>query len=132
LGFHALRPREFVSLLLTGQWRDAARGERIITENRPVERLSIPISGRVDVSRAGETLGSFAPGQMVGLALAVTGEAASFDAAFSEPGRYMSWPLSTLRTFLDKRPELRVALQRLAGHDLAMKVERLVPHGTQA
>ena len=64
-------------------------------------------------------------------ALAVPGEAASFDAAFSQPGRYMSWPLSTLRTFLDKRPELRVALQRLAGHDLAMKVEQLVPRGTR-
>ena len=125
LGFKALRPREFVSLLLTGQWSDAAPGDRIITKDQPVDRLSIPISGRVEVSRGGEPIGSFAPGQMIGLALAVTGEAASFDAAFSQPGRYMSWPLPTLRTFLDKRPELRVALQRLAGHDLAMKVGRL-------
>ena len=39
----------------------------------------------------------------------------------------MSWPLSSLRKFLDKRPELRIALQRLASHDLATKVERLVP-----
>ena len=127
MGFQSLRPREFVSLLLTGQWRDAARGERIITHDEPIERLSIPISGTVEASRNGEPLGKFEPGQMVGLALAVTGEAASFDAAFSQPGRYMSWPLSTLRTFLDKRPELRVALQRLAGQDLATKVERLVP-----
>ena len=127
LGFRALRPREFVSLLLAGQWRDAASGDRIITHDQPIDRLSIPISGRVEVSRQGESLGSFAPGQMIGLALAVTGEPASFDAAFSAPGRYMSWPLPVLRTFLDKRPELRVALQRLAGHDLAMKVERLVP-----
>jgi len=126
LGFQTLRPREFVSLLLAGQWRDAARGDRIITHDEPVERLSIPISGVVEASRNGEHIGSFAPGQMVGLAIAVTGEAASFDAAFSQPGRYMSWPLATLRTFLDKRPELRVALQRLAGQDLATKVERLV------
>ena len=132
MGFQTLRPREFVSLLLTGQWRDATPGERIVTQHEPVDRLSIPISGRVDVSREGEPLGSFAPGQMIGLALAVTGEAASFDATFGEPGRYMSWPLPALRSFLDKRPELRVALQRLAGQDLAMKVERLVPRGTQA
>jgi hypothetical protein len=32
-----------------------------------------------------------------------------------------------LSKFLDKRPELRVALQRLANHDLAAKVERLMP-----
>jgi hypothetical protein len=29
LGFSALRPREFVSLLLAGEWRDAARGDHI-------------------------------------------------------------------------------------------------------
>src|SRR5688572_26450954 len=127
LGFKALRPREFVSLVLAGQWRDAAAGERIITHDQPVDRLSIPISGRVEVSRQDQRLGSFAPGQIVGLALTMTGDPASFDAAFSEPGRYMSWPLPTLRKFLDKRPELRLALQRLAGHDLAMKIERLVP-----
>jgi hypothetical protein len=89
-GFQALRPREFVSLLLTGQWRDAAPGERIITHDEPVDRLSVPISGRVEVSRQGQRLGSFAPGQIVGLALTMTGDAASFDAAFSEPGRYMT------------------------------------------
>ena len=125
LGFKALRPREFVSLLLTGQWRDAAPGDRIITQDQPIDRLSIPISGRVEVKRQGEPLGNYAPGQMSGLALAVTGEAATFDAAFSAPGRYMSWPLPALRTFLDKKPELRVALQRLAGQDLATKLGRL-------
>jgi hypothetical protein len=131
-GFRALRPREFVSLLLAGEWHDAARGDRIIVQDQGVERISIPISGSVEVKRDGKTLGSFTPGQIIGLALAVTGEAASFDAVFREPGRYMSWPLASLRQFLDKRPELRVALQRLASHDLATKVERLVPRGSPA
>jgi hypothetical protein len=117
-GFHALRPREFVSLLLAGEWRDAAPGERLVEQGRTVERISIPISGTVE------------PGQVIGLALALNDDAAAFDAAFSEPGRYMSWPLPSLRKFLDRRPELRIALQRLAGHDLAAKVERLMPQGT--
>lgn len=127
LGFRALRPREFVSLLLAGQWRDAARGDRIIAQGRAVDQISIPISGRVEVSRGDQRIGSFPPGQIVGLALAVTGEASSFDAKFIEPGRYMTWPLASLRRFLDKRPELRVALQRLSSQDLATKVERLMP-----
>ena len=132
LGFRELRPREFVSLLLAGQWRDAARGERILREGEPVERLSIPISGIVDVSRNGAHLGHLGPGQIAGLALAVTGEPSVLDATFTEPGRYMSWPLASLRTFLERRPELRIALQRLASHDLAAKVERLVPHDAPA
>jgi CRP-like cAMP-binding protein len=127
MGFKALRPREFVSLLLAGEWRSAARGDRVVTQGQSVDRISIPISGRVEVSRDGQPLGGLAPGQVIGLALAVTDEASSFDATFSEPGRYMSWPLRSLRTFLDKRPELRVALQRLASHDLATKLERLMP-----
>jgi CRP-like cAMP-binding protein len=127
LGFHALRPREFVSLLLAGEWRDGARGDRIIERGRKVERIAIPISGMVEIARGGERLGAFEPGHVIGLALAVNDDAATFDAAFSEPGRYMSWPLPSLRKFLDRRPELRVALQRLASHDLAAKLERLIP-----
>ena len=130
LGFQALRPREFVSLLLAGEWRDAAAGERIVTQSQPVERISIPISGVIEARRRGQKLGSFEPGQVVGLATAVMGEPSSFDAVFSESGRYMSWPVPTLRRFLDKRPELRVALQRLASKDLAAKVERLMPPET--
>jgi CRP-like cAMP-binding protein len=132
LGFSALRPREFVSLLLAGEWRDAARGDHIVTHGQAVDRISIPISGTVEVSRKGQPLGHFAAGQIIGLAVAVTGEPSSFDAAFTEPGRYMSWPLPSLSKFLDKRPELRVALQRLASHDLAAKVERLMPRDAPA
>jgi hypothetical protein len=44
----------------------------------------------------------------------------------------MSWPLADMRKFLDKRPELRVALQRLASHDLAAKVARLMPSDAPA
>jgi hypothetical protein len=127
LGFQSLRPREFVALLLAGEWRNAARGDRLITHGQPVHRLSIPISGNVEVSRDGERLGELTPGHIVGLALAVTGEPPSFDAIFAAPGRYMSWPLTSLKKFLDRRPELRIALQRLASHDLATKVERLMP-----
>jgi hypothetical protein len=38
----------------------------------------------------------------------------------------MCWRLHDLRTFLDGRPDLRVALQALVSRDLASKVEQLV------
>lgn len=132
LGFRALRPREFVSLLLAGEWRNSARGDRIITHGQPVDRLCIPISGSIEVSRNGQRLGELPPGRIVGLAVAVTGEAPAFDATFTEPGRYMSWALPSLRKFLDRRPELRSALQQLASHDLATKIERLMPRDAPA
>jgi hypothetical protein len=49
------------------------------------------------------------------------------EATFTEPARYMSWPLQSLRAFMDKRPDLRVALQALVSRDLAGKVEGLLP-----
>jgi CRP-like cAMP-binding protein len=125
LGFRSLRPREFVSLMLAGEWRDAVAGERLLTEGQPVTSLCIAISGTLEVRRQAEYLGRLEPGQIIGSTLALTGSPSPFDAAFRGPARYMRWPLSSLRVFLDRRPELRVTLQGLMNRDLAGKVERL-------
>jgi hypothetical protein len=45
---------------------------------------------------------------------------------FTEPARYMRWSLPSLRSFMDKRPDLRIVLQGLVNRDLAGKVERLL------
>ena len=66
------------------------------------------------------------PGHLVGSSLALTGLPSPVDATFTEPARYMSWPLSSLRAFVDKRPEMRVTLQGLVSRDLAGKMERLL------
>ena len=125
LGFRSLRPRDFVSLTLAGEWKDGVAGDKVLTEGQPVASICIPISGTLEVHRRGEYLGRLNPGQIVGSGLAVTGGTSPVDAAFSGPARYMRWPLSSIRTFLDKRPELRVAIQALVNRDLAGKVERL-------
>jgi hypothetical protein len=124
LAFRSLRPREFLSLALVGEWRDAAPGERLLTSGEPAARICIAISGDVEV-RSGETnIGSLTPGHLVGTALALTGSPSPVEARFVAPGRYISWTTQTLRTFLDKRPELRVALQQVTSRDLAAKLER--------
>jgi CRP-like cAMP-binding protein len=126
LGFQSLRPREFVSLTLVGEWKSAAAGERILIEGEPVSRLCVPITGRAYVDKQGQRIGTLEPGHMLGTALALTGAPSPVNATFSEPARYMSWPLSSLRAFADKRPELRVTLQGLVSRDLAGKLERLL------
>jgi CRP-like cAMP-binding protein len=126
LGFRSLRPREFVSLTLVGEWMSAAAGDRILIEGEPVSRLCIPIAGSAEVRKAGRTVGTLEPGHIVGTALALTGAPSPVEATFIEPARYMSWPLPSLRAFMDKRPDLRVALQSLVSRDLAGKLERLM------
>jgi CRP-like cAMP-binding protein len=125
MGFHSLRPREFVSLVLAGEWKNAVAGDKVLNEGQPVSSVCIPISGVVKVRKHGQELETSKPGRVIGTALALTGDPSPVDATFTEPGRYMCWPLYNIRSFLDKRPELRVTLQSLVNRDLAAKLERL-------
>jgi len=125
LGFRSLRPREFVSLTLVGEWKSAAAGEKVLVEGEPVSRLCIPITGSAEIRKQGKPVGTLEPGHIVGTALALTGAPSPVEQTFTGPGRYMSWPLPSLRAFMDKRPELRVALPRLVSRDLAGKLDRL-------
>jgi len=126
LGFRSLRPREFVALTLVGEWKSAAAGDRVLVEGEPVSHLCIPITGSAAVRKAGRPVGTLEPGHIVGTALALTGGPSPVEATFTEPARYMSWSLPSLRTFMDKRPDLRTALQGLVSRDLAGKLERLL------
>jgi hypothetical protein len=126
LGFRSLRPREFVSLSLVGEWKSAEAGERVVTEGEPVSCLCIPITGSADVRKQGAHIGGLRPGHIIGTALALTGEPSPVEVTFTEPARYMRWSLPSLRRFMDKRPDLRVTLQGLVNRDLAGKVERLL------
>jgi CRP-like cAMP-binding protein len=126
LGFQSLRPREFVSLVLVGEWKSASAGERILIEGEPVSRLCVAITGRAEVRKQGQRIGTFEPGHLIGTALALMGASSPVEATFTEPSRYMSWPLSSLRTFVDKRPDLRVTLQGLVSRDLATKLGGLL------
>lgn len=126
LAFRSLRPREFLSLALAGEWRDASAGQQVLTEGEPVSSICIPITGSVQVCKGGKPLGTFEPGQLIGTSLALTGNPSLVDATFTSSSRYMRWPLGSLRAFMDKRPDLRVSLQGLANRDLAGKLERLV------
>jgi Popeye protein conserved region len=126
LGFRSLRPREFVSLSLVGEWKNAEAGEKVMTEGEPVSSLCIPITGAADVRRRGERIGAVRPGNIIGTALALTGEPSPVEVTFTEPARYMRWSLPSLRRFMDKRPDLRVTLQGLVNRDLAGKLERLL------
>jgi Popeye protein conserved region len=126
MGFRSLRPRDFLSLVLAGEWKNAATGEKVLTEGQPAASICIAISGTLEVRRHGKQVGALRPGDLVGTALALTGNPSPVEAAFTEPARYLCWPLLNLRTFMDRKPELRATLQRLVNQDLAGKVERTI------
>jgi CRP-like cAMP-binding protein len=131
MGFRSLRPREFVSLLLAGEWKNAAVGDKVLTEGQPVSSICIAISGTVHVRTRDEDLLDLEPGHIIGTALALTGDPSPVDATFTGTARYMCWPLHDIRSFLERRPDLRVTLQGLVNHDLARKLEVILRHGSR-
>ena len=126
MGFHSLTPRDFVALVMVGAWRDATAGDKMLSEGQPVSSVSVAIRGTVRIHGQGRELGLLEPGHLVGTAAALVGKPSPFEATFTEPGRYITWPLAKVRRFTEGRPELHSALQQLVNRDLARKVERLV------
>jgi hypothetical protein len=122
-GFHSLRPRDFVSLLLIGEWKDAIPGTQLLAEGERASSVCISIAGEVEIRQQGRIIGLMAPGRLIGTALALTDNLSSVSASFCEPGRYIQWPLSNLLVFLNKKPEIRTTVQALVNRDLAEKVE---------
>jgi Popeye protein conserved region len=85
MGFQSLRPREFVSLVLAGEWKNAAAGDKVLTEGEPVSSICIPISGSVQVHKRGQQLEASKPGRVIGTALALTGDPSPVDATSPSP-----------------------------------------------
>jgi hypothetical protein len=129
LAFRDLRPRDFLSLAMLGEWADAPEGTKVLRAGEPVQEVGVAISGRVALRRGGETIGELAPGQMIGVTMALTGEPSPADAAFATPGRYMRWQVPALRAFLERRPEMRTAVRALIQQDLARKLHEKVAAG---
>jgi CRP-like cAMP-binding protein len=107
MGFHSLRPSEFVFAGGGRRVEECCCRRHSVGGGEPVSSVCSPISGSVQVRKHGKDLGAFGPGQLIGTELALTGDPSPVDVTFTEPGRYMCWPLYNIRSFLDKRPELR-------------------------
>jgi CRP-like cAMP-binding protein len=132
LAFSALRPRQFLSLVQIGEWKDASAGDQLLIEETRVSAVCVAISGEVEVTRRGQALAMLKPGQLIGTGLALSGTASPVSARFAIAGRYIQWPLAQLRLFSDRNPELRMTLQRLVNQDLAHKLDAALSLGSAA
>jgi CRP-like cAMP-binding protein len=130
LGFRTLRPREFLSLVDTGDWKDAAPGDPVLAEGERVSAVTIAIAGSIEIRKQGQFLTTIPPGYVVGTALALTDAPSPLTASFAEAGRYIQWPLAQLRIFLEHKPDLRLAVHQHMNQDLARKLEAVLSAAT--
>lgn len=128
LFFRSLRPRDFLSFAMIGEWKDAQPGEKILHLGIRVDAIAIAINGEVDVHQNEKSLGTLNPGEAIGLALAFTQEPSPVEAVFRDGGRYIRWRLDAIETFLSRKPEIRATLQRHVNRELADRVHGAAGH----
>jgi hypothetical protein len=126
LAFRSIRQRDFVSLLMAGEWKDAQPGDRLLTAGAPADAIYTAVSGDLEFRRGETVIGVLKPGQTIGLAQAFTDEPSSVDAAFVTAGRYVEWRMANLRRFLERQPNIRAALQAHVNTELANRVRLAV------
>ncbi len=122
LVFHAISPRQMVTLLKRGHWRSAAAGECFQPMGVTMDRLIVIFSGRAAVDIGGRQVGEVTPGQFVGSISFVTEDKSPASFTATQPTRYVEWPKSILKPLLAKEPSLGQAIQATLGIDLASQL----------
>ena len=125
LFFHDLPSRKVLQVLSIGSWVTAQPGQRMIESGTVPGAVSLIVSGKVRLTRAGHVIGVLGAGQLVGSALILSGVQADVSAVVESPVRAMRWQVGTLEQYLHANPETRTVMQRHLARDLASKVEHL-------
>lgn len=128
LAFPDLPPRKLMQALDLGVWTTEAPGKRLIENGKIPESIALLVQGKVRITKAERVLGDLTAGDFVGSALLMTGAPAEVDAVVTEPARAVSWQVTTLQTYLNANPEVRIAMLSHLSRDLAAKVGHLSNH----
>jgi CRP-like cAMP-binding protein len=123
LVFRTMSPREMIKLLRLATWEDAETGDCFVERHKPLDRLMVIYAGRACAEVDGRRVTELQPGQFIGSIDYVTQETASANILAIEPTRYVSWSKSKLRDFMDKNPELHLALKSTLAIDLAKWIQ---------
>ena len=126
LVFQDLPPRKVLHVLSIGSWVTEEPGEQLIESGAVPDTVSLIVSGKVRVTKDGQSIGVLGAGQIVGSALILSGLQADVEAVVENRVRAMRWKVGTLERYLNANPDTRTAMQRHIARDLAMKVEHLV------
>lgn len=128
--FSSLSSQQFGRLSAAGIWRDLDEGEMLQTIGDPVTRVTALASGKMDVSRNGKSLGSFGPGDLLGITCLYEDSTDKFrellDTRVAEPSRILEWDANELKRLAQADPEFDHVFHKLVASSLATKLIRFV------
>ena len=130
LVFRTMTPREMMKILKLATWEDAAAGECFVERDKPLDRLMVIFSGKACVEVDGRNVTELQPGQFIGSISYVTEETAPANIVSIEPTRYVSWPKSKLKDFMNKNQDLHSALKTALAIDLTKWLQATWARGT--
>jgi CRP-like cAMP-binding protein len=122
LVFRALKPREFAKLLALGSWEDKTKDETIVTKGEALDRIMVIYDGKAAVVRDGKKLVELGAGRFIGEMSFLTGQVPAADVQTTERARLVAWSHHRLKSYLDKNPNVRSAMQLIIGTDLVAKL----------
>jgi hypothetical protein len=128
LTFQRFEPREFLKLLKLGEWKTARRDEKVLTSGTEISHIVVPISGEVSATQGGREVATLGPGEVIGAGIALTGQTSTFDAAFAEDARYVSWSVAATREFRAKNPDLAPKFDDILNRYLVAQLNKLAGH----
>jgi Cyclic nucleotide-binding domain len=118
LVFRTVTPREMIKLLKLATWENAEAGECFVARDKPLDRLMVIYSGKACAEVDGRNVAELQPGHFIGSISYVTEETSPANVVAIEPTRYVSWPKSKLKHFMNKNPDLHSALKSTLAIDL--------------
>ena len=98
-------------LIDQGLWLTGKAGDMLTQEGRPVEHMVFLAEGAAGVVAGGQRVATVGPGDLIGEATLLSGEAATATVTLDGPARFWCGPADRLRVYLDENPEVRAALQ---------------------
>jgi Popeye protein conserved region len=116
-----LSPGQFRKLVAKGEWHKAEEPVTLAREGENLTQLHYVLDGKVAVTKAGR-LFPVEPKLFIGEVAYLRKRAATATVTVSENGTYISWPHEELEVLLRKNEDLKHALTRLLGQDLAEKM----------
>lgn len=119
-----LQPASFAALLRSGYWHEAPAGSSLTVEGQPVRALLYVSDGNVRIEAGGRPVASCSTGDFIGEMTWQTGKPATGTAIADGAVRYLRFEREHLEKAMERRPELKFALQTSFNRNLIEKLVR--------
>jgi hypothetical protein len=127
LSFPMLGRREARQLFSMGRWDDVVAGVSLVERDKVQGRLSVILTGTVDVTYRGRIIGELTEGQFVG-EIDRCAAALNLDAIVRARSIVMCWPEEVLGALLTRNPGVALALERSLDLELRNFLSKALPN----